>query len=86
MKVDWRPPPRLGRSLFQQDLSQVGFTLSNSIGHIGPVLVYMAKAPGDPSQWDGSGEVWFKINEWGPDFPGGSIQWPQLGIFLPLFM
>ncbi|OAQ78564.1 family 61 glycoside hydrolase [Purpureocillium lilacinum] len=60
--------------------SKVGFTLSNSIGHIGPVLVYMAKAPGDPSQWDGSGEVWFKINEWGPDFPGGSIQWPQLGL------
>ena len=67
-------------------MSQVGFTLSNSIGHIVPVLVYMAKAPGDPSQWDGSGEVWFKINEWGPDFPGGSIQWPQLGILLPLFM
>lgn len=43
------------------------------------MLVYMAKAPGDPSQWDGAGKVWFKINEWGPDFSGGSIKWPQLG-------
>ncbi|KAJ6440566.1 family 61 glycoside hydrolase [Purpureocillium lavendulum] len=60
--------------------SKVGFTLSNSISHIGPVLVYMAKAPGDPSQWDASGEVWFKVNEWGPDFSSGSINWPQLGV------
>lgn len=43
----------------------------------------MAKAPGDPSQWDAAGEVWFKINEWGPNFSGGSIQWPQLGAFSP---
>jgi hypothetical protein len=58
---------------------QVGFTLSNSIGHIGPMLVYMAKAPGDPSNFDGAGNVWFKINEWGADFSSGSISWPQLG-------
>jgi hypothetical protein len=46
------------------------------------MLVYMAKAPGDPSQWDGAGNVWFKINEWGPDFSGGSINWPQLGEYI----
>jgi hypothetical protein len=48
------------------------------------MLVYMAKAPGDPAHWDGSGNVWFKINEWGPDFSSGSIQWPQLGKIYPL--
>ncbi|KAJ0415387.1 glycosyl hydrolase family 61-domain-containing protein, partial [Aspergillus carlsbadensis] len=57
----------------------VGFTLSNSIGHIGPMLVYMARAPGDPSNFDGAGDVWFKIHEWGADFSSGSIHWPQLG-------
>jgi hypothetical protein len=60
--------------------SKLGFTLSNSISHVGPMVVYMAKAPGDPSQWDGAGKVWFKINEWGPDFSTGSINWPQLGL------
>ncbi|KAF4151058.1 hypothetical protein CNMCM6936_004648 [Aspergillus lentulus] len=60
--------------------STVGFTLSNAIGHIGPMLVYMAKAPGDPSNFDGAGEVWFKIHEWGADFSTGSINWPQLGL------
>jgi hypothetical protein len=42
-------------------------------------MVYMAKAPGNPSDWDGSGNVWFKIDEWGPNFNDGSISWPQLG-------
>jgi hypothetical protein len=42
-------------------------------------MVYMAKAPGNPSDWDGSGNVWFKIDEWGADFSTGSINWPQLG-------
>ncbi|KAF9765514.1 hypothetical protein IL306_002184 [Fusarium sp. DS 682] len=35
--------------------SKIGFTLSNSISHVGPIMVYMAKAPGDPSDWDGAG-------------------------------
>jgi hypothetical protein len=43
------------------------------------MLVYMAKAPGDPSNFDGAGDVWFKIHEWGADFSSGSINWPQLG-------
>lgn len=42
-------------------------------------MVYMAKAPGNPSDWDGSGNVWFKIDEWGPNFNYGTISWPQLG-------
>jgi hypothetical protein len=53
--------------------------LSNSIGHIGPFLVYMARATGDASNFDGAGDVWFKIHEWGADFSSGSISWPQLG-------
>ena len=46
-------------------------------------MVYMAKAPGNPSDWDGSGNVWFKIDEWGPSFSYGSISWPQLGMYSP---
>lgn len=60
-------------------MKQIGFTPSNSISHVGPLMVYMAKAPGDPSDWNGAGQVWFKINEWSPDFSTGSINWPQLG-------
>ncbi|KKO97502.1 glycosyl hydrolase family 61 [Trichoderma harzianum] len=60
--------------------SLIGFTPSNSISHVGPLMVYMAKAPGDPSDWNGAGQFWFKINEWSPDFSTGSINWPQLGL------
>ncbi|KAL2131940.1 hypothetical protein VTI74DRAFT_4422 [Chaetomium olivicolor] len=60
--------------------STVGFTLSNVISHVGPIMVYMAKSPGNPSDWDGSGNLWFKISEWGPDFSTGTINWPQLGV------
>ncbi|KAK6530272.1 hypothetical protein TWF694_003634 [Orbilia ellipsospora] len=57
----------------------LGFTLSNVISHIGPVQVYLARAPGSVASWDGSGAVWFKISEWGPVISQGSINWPQLG-------
>ena len=33
--------------------------------HKGPVLVYIAKAPGSVSSFDGKGSVWTKIFEWG---------------------
>jgi hypothetical protein len=47
--------------------ARVGFKASNTMGHPGPVLFYMAKAPADKKleQWDGSGNVWFKIFEEG---------------------
>jgi hypothetical protein len=44
----------------------VTFKSSNTMGHPGPVLFYMAKAPGgNIDRWDGSGQVWFKISESG---------------------
>lgn len=47
--------------------SKIGFIASNSMGHPGPFTFYMAKAPAGQSveTWDGSGNVWFKIDEIG---------------------
>jgi len=45
--------------------STVTFKSSNTMGHPGPVLFYMAKAPAGVSSWDGSGQVWFKVYESG---------------------
>ncbi|KAF5335163.1 hypothetical protein D9611_010834 [Ephemerocybe angulata] len=44
---------------------KLGFKLSNNMYHQGPVSIYLGKAPGDVSKWDGSGKAWFKIAEWG---------------------
>jgi hypothetical protein len=44
---------------------KLGFQLSNSMYHEGPVSIYLGKAPGKVSSWDGSGKSWFKIAEWG---------------------
>jgi hypothetical protein len=43
--------------------STLGFKASNTMGHPGPVLWYMAKAPSgqDLTNWKGEGNVWFKI-------------------------
>jgi len=49
------------------------FHTDTPVYHQGPVSLYMSKAPGAVSQYDGSGG-WFKIHEWGPSFPGGT--WP----------
>ncbi|KAG6877106.1 hypothetical protein C0993_010248 [Termitomyces sp. T159_Od127] len=43
----------------------VGFRLSAAIFHQGPASIYLGKAPGNAADWDGSGENWFKIAEWG---------------------
>jgi hypothetical protein len=44
---------------------KVGFQLSNFMYHQGPVAIYLGKAPGKAQDWDGSGQNWFKIAEWG---------------------
>jgi len=44
---------------------KLGFQLSNTMYHQGPVSIYLGKAPGSVSNWDGSGKNWFKIAEWG---------------------
>ncbi|KAH7018005.1 glycoside hydrolase family 61 protein [Microdochium trichocladiopsis] len=51
------------------------FTLDTAVYHQGPISVYMSKAPGSVSSYDGSGG-WFKIKDFGPTFSGGSSSWP----------
>ncbi|KAK7472012.1 hypothetical protein VKT23_000119 [Stygiomarasmius scandens] len=60
--------------------SQLGFVTdtADGIGHPGSVNIYMAKAPGNVTTWDGSGQVWFKVvHEIGAVTDGGqTITWP----------
>ncbi|PGH23405.1 hypothetical protein AJ80_02515 [Polytolypa hystricis UAMH7299] len=60
--------------------SSVGFTARSAISHPGPLQFYMAKVPAGQSAatWDGSGQVWFKIFEEGPNI-GSSLTWPSDG-------
>ncbi|KAL0948403.1 hypothetical protein HGRIS_010985 [Hohenbuehelia grisea] len=48
--------------------SSIGFSLDNSLFHPGPAAIYLGKAPGSVASWDGSGNNWFKIAEWGAQF------------------
>ncbi|KAK2760370.1 hypothetical protein FQN54_002440 [Arachnomyces sp. PD_36] len=47
--------------------SEIGFVSSNTIGHPGPVLWYMAAVPEgeDVTTWEPTGDVWFKIDQHG---------------------
>ncbi|KAG8859927.1 hypothetical protein FRB91_005797 [Serendipita sp. 411] len=61
--------------------STATFSVYTSIGHPGPLLWYMAKAPsGTVNGWDGSGNVWFKIGQTGATFSGGAMSWPSSGL------
>jgi hypothetical protein len=55
---------RRGLSLILQQFSEIYLTSMNQV-----VNVYMAKAPTgtDVSNWDGSGNVWFKVSIVLPD-------------------
>ncbi|KAI1816290.1 glycoside hydrolase family 61 protein [Poronia punctata] len=53
---------------------QFTFTLDQAVYHQGPVSLYMSKASGSLSDYDGSGD-WFKIYDWGPSFSSGQAQW-----------
>ncbi|KIY65639.1 lytic polysaccharide monooxygenase [Cylindrobasidium torrendii FP15055 ss-10] len=46
----------------------VGFLLDNTLYHQGPAAIYLGQAPSTAAEWDGSGENWFKIAEWGATF------------------
>lgn len=55
---------------------------TQSLGHPGPALVYLAKAPtGQTAKtFNGDGQVWFKIAELGPTFnglapPNNKVSW-----------
>ncbi|KAL2071448.1 hypothetical protein VTL71DRAFT_12683 [Oculimacula yallundae] len=52
--------------------STLTFSSDTPVYHNGPVSVYMAKAPTTAAAFDGSGDVWFKILDIGPTFPGGT--------------
>ncbi|KAK3682197.1 glycosyl hydrolase family 61-domain-containing protein [Podospora appendiculata] len=50
------------------------FKTDTAVYHQGPISLYMSKAPGAASDYDGSGD-WFKIYDWGPTFSGGQATW-----------
>jgi len=52
----------------------LSFTSDTAVYHQGPISVYMAKAPAGQTaaNFDGTGQVWFKIWDDGPKFPGGT--------------
>ncbi|KAI1773812.1 glycoside hydrolase family 61 protein [Hypoxylon cercidicola] len=56
------------------------FTLDTPVYHQGPISIYMSKAPGAASEYDGSGE-WFKIKDFAPDFSGGQATWDMSGSY-----
>jgi hypothetical protein len=45
----------------------------------------MAKVPEGKTaaNWDGAGDVWFKIFSQGPSFSGGQLSWPSSGTQIP---
>lgn len=67
--------------------NNLGFTVTPDIYHPGPLMAYMAKVPSGSTagNWDGAGDVWFKIYEDGPTFGADSLTWPSNGAF-PCFI
>jgi hypothetical protein len=59
----------------------VGFTAVSDVGHPGPMQFYMAKVPSGKTaaNWDGSGNVWFKISEEPAIVTSSSISWASAG-------
>jgi hypothetical protein len=60
--------------------STIGFTAPITLYHPGVLNVYMAQAPAgtDVADWDGSGEVWFRIYQITADTDGGeTITFPS---------
>lgn len=52
------------------------FTSDVTVYHQGPLSIYMAKAPAAAADFDGSGQVWFKIYDLGPTFDSsGTATW-----------
>ena len=57
----------------------VTFQINPNIYHPGPVNVYMAKAPGTAADFDGKGNVWFKIYSDEAIITESSIEFPSDG-------
>ncbi|ESK86397.1 glycoside hydrolase family 61 protein [Moniliophthora roreri MCA 2997] len=60
--------------------SEITFLTDDNMYHQGVANVYMAKAPGDVSSWDGSGQVWFKVYEIPAVADGTTIEFPSTGL------
>jgi hypothetical protein len=60
--------------------SKIGFAVNTEITHIGVMEWYMAKVPEGhtAATWDGSGNVWFKIDEDHPGITSTAMTWPSL--------
>ncbi|KIY62115.1 lytic polysaccharide monooxygenase [Cylindrobasidium torrendii FP15055 ss-10] len=65
----------------------VGFLLDTDLYHQGPGSIYLGQAPSTVAEWDGSGENWFKIAEWGavfePEFTFVDYEWSALNTTIP---
>lgn len=58
----------------------VGFSVEWSLEHPGPLAFYMARAPAGKTaqEFDGDGDVWFKIWQDSPLFSSqGGVTWPS---------
>ncbi|KAF9522240.1 glycoside hydrolase [Crepidotus variabilis] len=62
--------------------STIGIAPGGAVSHPGVLNIYMAKAPSgvDVANWDGAGQVWFKVYQISAVTNGGqSITWPSNG-------
>ncbi|KAK2810363.1 hypothetical protein FQN50_003094 [Emmonsiellopsis sp. PD_5] len=57
--------------------STVGFKVDSTLGHPGPVAVYLSASDGDVKAYDGSG-AWFKISESGAEITPEAITFPSM--------
>ncbi|RVD80991.1 uncharacterized protein DFL_008873 [Arthrobotrys flagrans] len=57
--------------------SRITLGLDTAVYHNGPILFYLGRASGSAQSWDGSGANWFKFEQRGPNFSGGSVTWPM---------
>ena len=60
---------------------KITFTAAPSIYHPGALSAYMAKAPAAAADFDGAGNVWFKVFQDHPSTNGGQYAWPSDGTY-----
>jgi len=59
--------------------ARIGFKANQGVYHQSVTNIYMARAPGNVSTWDGSGQVWFRVHEVPAVTNGGSsISFPAM--------
>jgi hypothetical protein len=61
--------------------STLTWNAAPNIYHVGALSAYMAKAPAGTkaADWDGDGQVWFKVYQDMPTVSGGQYNWPSEG-------